>query len=61
MKNFKTELILLCMICLLFGYIIGYKQGKSSKLKEIVYRAKQLPEDKQYYSSQEIDYLIFNQ
>jgi len=61
MKNFKTELIVLCIICSLFGYILGYEQGKSNKLKEIVNRAKQLPEDKQYYSSQEVDYLIFNQ
>ena len=61
MKKYITELILLCFICALFGFFVGNLTGANSKQKEIINRAKLLPEDKQFYSSQEIDFILFNE
>ena len=60
MKKFKVELIGLIIVSILFGYFLGLEAGKTKKFNEIVNRAKSLPEDQNFYSSQEIDFLLYN-
>jgi len=55
----KKEIIIAILIIAVF--VAGIYTGADLQRQGISQRAKELPEDQKYYTSQQIDYLIFNE